>query len=1239
MTNNIRILCILWSSWLPPLREAAQALSLDLTAYTTQDLARYPSLRETVQADLSTADIVLLYRTADPFWEEWKGMWSQLTARNAVVVNSVGELDPAGSKDAYLVYRYLLMGGRENMGSMIRYLIHRFIDPAITYEPPQELPWQGIYHPQIDRVFDDPHAYLNRYRAECGFTPIATVGLLYSRTDWVVGNLAIPQALITALERRHIAVIPVFFYPLKDANLGNLGGTEVIERYFLVEGKSLVDGIVRLTSFPLSAAQGDTGRITGEGERLLRRIGRPLFCPVICYSQTEDEWWHSEEGLGSQASWSLSMPEFEGAIEPLIVGARHEHDETYVAIQERVSHFAARVSRWLTLQRIPPKARKVAFILHNNPCASAEASIGAGAHLDTAQSVVAVLKRMAEEGYRVTPPDDGQALIRMITERHAMSEFRWTTVEDIVAGQGAVALVNSETYTGWWQALPEEARHRMVETWGPPPGTAMVYNGNIVITGLKLGNAIVCVQPKRGCAGTRCDGQACKILHDPLCPPTHQYAATYWWLAREFRADVIVHVGTHGNLEFLPGKGTGLSAKCFPDMGIDDLPHLYIYNADNPAEGTTAKRRTYATIIDHMQTVMASGGLYGDWERLDRLISEYYAFHGADPGRAQVIAHMIASLAGELHLLRNASVTHEDIMSLREQLEAMKSTSLPEGMHILGTHPEGEHLVDFVYAILRYDSGPESLRGLIRRWGVGGGSDSEVEKHAHEACRKYLLEGQQLRHILRVDEDGRGRDTAANLEARIRDLTERIRASDEIGALLTGIQGRYVAPGPSGLITRGHDEVLPTGRNFYSFDPRLIPSPSAWETGKCLAEKTVARYREETGRWPENISFYWQCTDLMWAQGEGLSQMLYLLGVRPQWGNGGQVTSMEVLPLEELGRPRIDITVRVSGITRDNFPSAIAFLDEAIERVASLDEPPDRNFVRKHTQEKLGGKADAGTEAWRRATFRIFSSMPGTYQAGTQLAVYASAWQTEQDLADVFLYWNGYAYGREVKGESAHRELASSLTTVELSFNRTVTDEYDLTGCCSTFGVHGGMINTVRVLSGRQDTKHYYGDTRDPDKVVIRTLQEEIRRVTRAKILHPRWIEGMKKHGYQGAGEIMKRVGRLYGWQATTKSVDASIFDDIARTFVMDKENREFFSTHNPWALEEMARRLLEAKERGLWQPAPDVDEALQEYYLEIEGYVEENITGDGDRQGGSIDIVTSDEIKRWKEKMNEVKS
>ena len=475
----------------------------------------------------------------------------------------------------------------------------------------------------------------------------------------------------------------------------------------------------------------------------------------------------------------------------------------------------------------------------------------------------------------------------------------------------------------------------------------------------------------------------------------------------------------------------------------------------------------------------------------------------------------------------------------------------------------------------------------------------------------------------------------SRIREKIIDLNKRIDESREIESLFSGFDGRYISPGPSGLITRGRDDVLPTGRNFYSLDPYRIPTKAAWEVGKKLANAVIQKHLNGEGRYPENIAIYWMCNDIMWADGEGMAQMIYLIGAKPLWLSNGRLKGFEIIPLNELGRPRIDVTVRVSGITRDNFPNCIELIDEAVQAVASLDEPVEMNYVRKHTLAQLSGNGNS-KEAWRDATLRIFASMPGTYQAGTQLAVYASAWKEEKDLSDIFLYWNGYAYGKGMFGVEKYKQLAENLKTVDVTYNKVVTDEYDLFGCCCYFGTHGGMTAAARTLSGKE-VKTYYGDTREPEHIEVRDLADEIRRVVRTKLLNPKWIEGMKRHGYKGAGDISKRIGRVYGWEATTKEVDDWIFDDIARTFMMNEENRKFFEENNPWALEEIARRLIEAKERGLWNPAPDVLEALKEIYIEIEGWIEEKM-GDmrGDFQGGGIDIITKEEVETWKKKMEE---
>ncbi|MEN6317911.1 MAG: cobaltochelatase subunit CobN [Syntrophaceae bacterium] len=1280
----MKVFTIMWSSYMPLIKEAADALNIELMSYSSKQINCFPDMLRQACRDMKTADLIILYRTNDAFWEEIEEDLHMVKKRIPLVVigsdPSFWAMSTVNPEVVATVYRYVLFNGRENIINMFGYLLHTIFQEKITFRGPEEMPWQGIFHPNMEEVFLSTEDYLAAYRRHISFSPESYIGILYSRSNWVTGNLETERALISAFENNNMAVIPVFLYSLKDENLGNLSGVEAIERFLTQGGSPVVDGIVKLTSFFLGSVRGEMKASDApSGTHLIKKLNIPLFNPVISYYKNRTQWLDDPQGLGTQVAWSIAMPEFEGVIEPMVIGATrgitNPEEESYEPLEDRITRLAARIAGWLNLRKKPNSEKKVAFILHNNPCASVEATVGGGAHLDTIESVADILKRMKDEGYQVNPPINGKALIDEIMNKKAISEFRWTTIGEIVDKGGSLALVDKNKYLQWFDELPERIRGRMSEAWGNPPGeekdgvpAAMVYDGRIVVTGVNYGNAVVCVQPKRGCAGAKCDGQVCKILHDPDVPPPHQYVATYKWLSREYGADAIVHVGTHGNLEFLPGKSSGMSSGCFPDIGIDTMPHLYIYNADNPPEGTVAKRRSNAVLVDHMQTVMVKGELYGDLEQVERLLDEYKRYKDTEPAKAHTISHMIMDKVKGLNLLDgkdDSSHDHfgEKVRKIHDRLSILKNTYIPKGMHIFGRLPEGEKLSDFIYAIVRYENTPDSLRSVITKI-IGRESalkgedlESKVEEVAKAACRYHVFSGIRLDRILgdlfmiRPDEV----PVIQEVEGKIHEVMRNVLASDETASLLNGFNGGYIEPGPSGLITRGRSDVLPTGRNFFSLDPQRIPTPAAWETGKILAQKTIEKFIEDEARYPENIAFYWQCTDIMWSDGEGMAQMMYLMGAKPSWQSNGRVKSFEIIPLEELGRPRIDITVRVSGITRDNFPGSIELLDEAVQAVAALEESPDMNFIKKHTIEKMDGnnppdksphppftkrgrKDERGfSEDFRKATYRIFASMPGTYQAGTQLAVYASAWKTEKDLSDVFLYWNGYAYGKGTFGEPAHNVLKNSLKTVEVTFNKTVTDEYDLTGCCCYFGTHGGMINAARVISGK-DIQNYFGDTREPDKVSVRTLTEEIRRVARAKILNPKWIEGMKEHGYKGAGEISKRVGRLYGWQATAKAVDGAVFDDITRTFMMNEENRKFFEDNNPWALEEIARRLIEAVERGIWNPSPDIKDALKNLYVEIEGWIEEKM-GDikGDFQGGSIDIFTQEEVNAWKEKMEEV--
>ena len=1245
----MRIFAVMWGSHCDLLRRAGKEVSdiLELEVYGSRG-----SVEEILER-ASKADLVLLYRSTDPIWDAMEGGIRELGKRIPIIClgrdPSYWTLSTVRPDIVATVHSYITMGGEENFADMLRYIAKEVWGMDVEVRGLKPIPWEGIYHPDAPSVFSNVDEYLSWYMPK----DAPFIGMIFSRSRWANGDLYVEDTLIRALEAVGLNAIPVFCH-MRDEELGTRGEDEVVLDYFVSEdGRPRVDAVIRLRWFSM-----------GSGNRIeaLKKLDVPIFSPVVSYYKSFEEWESDGSGLGSEVGWAVAMPEFDGMIEPIIVGTTSRDREgigRQIPIEERCLKVARRVARWIGLRRKPREERKVAFFLHNNPCASVEGTVGAGAKLDTLESVARILRRMEEAGYRVESPTSGKELIETIMERKAISEFRWTTTDEIVSKGGALALVSEEEYKSWFSEIPENTRMRICEAWGEPPGDAMVYDGRIVVTGVSYGNAVVCVQPKRGCAGPRCDGQVCKILHDPDIPPPHQYIATYRYIERVFGADLVVHVGTHGNLEFLPGKGVGLSGACLPDIAIGDLPHLYIYNSDNPPEGTIAKRRSYAVLVDHMQTAMTHGGLYDELEELDKLLLEYERICGADPARAHALRHSIEELLRKTNLdseIKDGIPFDEMVREAHGILGRIRNTQIQDGMHIFGQIPEGERRVEFINSILRYDPGDgTSIRAIVASiMGVSlmdllsdqGGIHPDFGMSKGRLLEEIELLGMELirgflsRREASVEEiarevlgdkirEGRNMRKLEALRERVLEIDRRINESREIDSLLHGFDGGYIPPGPSGLITRGREDVLPTGRNFYSVDPYNIPTKAAWKVGERLARVILDKHLREEGRYPENIAFYWMANDIMWADGEGMAQMLALLGVRPLWQPNGRVKGLELIPLEELGRPRIDITVRVSGITRDNFPNCIELLDEAIQMAASVEEPPDMNYVRKHAMAYNGD--------WRDATLRIFSAKPGTYSAGVQLAVYASAWKEEKDLADIFLYWNGDAYGKGIFGEAKHKALKESLKTVDITYNKVVTDESDLLSCCCYFGTHGGMTAAARSISGK-GVKSYYGDTREPENVEVRTLAEEVRRVVRTKLLNPRWIEGMKRHGYKGAGDISKRAGRVYGWQATTREVDGWVFDEIARTFLMDEENRRFFEENNPWALEEIARRLIEAIERELWKPSPDVERALKEVYLEIEGWIEDKM-GDirGEFQGGSIDIVTKEDVESWRKKLEEV--
>jgi len=1222
--DDIHIVTVAWGSDLSLMSEAADDLGFRFSAWTVHDLRTDESARDSFTSACREADIVLLHPSHDPFWD---GVMAGIPDDLPVVTFGYGRDHPAGAtvplRIVSTVSLYALYGGYTNLRNMLAYLAAEVLDIDIDYDPPEETRWEGIYHPQSEKVFDTVDEYLAWYSR----SGPPMVGIIFSRSQWVNGDTATVDALIREIEK-FAGVIPVFCFGVADEEIGTRSGTDVIRDFF----SGRIDLLVELRSFIHT-------RDIEEYLRVLHELAVPVIHPLILYHTTLEEWQADTAGISStEQTWSVALPEFQGMIDMVLAGVAERErgggdiSERHIPVEDRISRVCGRIRRWLSLRARPVDERRIAFILHNKPCASLEGTVGAGAGLDTLESVARILRAMKERGYAVEVPASGEALINEIMDRKAISEFRWTSVREIVEKGGALALLDLQTYLRWFESFPETVRRAVREVWGEPPGEerdgvppAMVHDGKIVITGVEFGNAVVCVQPKRGCAGPRCDGKVCRILHDPDVPPTHQYLATYRWLEEVWGADAIVHVGTHGNLEFLPGKRAGLSAGCYPDIAIGDVPHLYIYNADNPPEGTTAKRRSYALLIDHAQTVMTVSDLYADLRELDDQIGAWRRARDEDRARAHALEHVITELIEEANLaeevgldrLKAGEISFEEVVdAAHDLLMGIYNTQIPSGMHIFGSMPDGDERVEFITAVLRYDGTlHRTARLLTGTTEDDGSTDSlrRIEDAAKDIVAAILETGRPPRSGM--DPGTAGQALLEEVGRQVRDLQDRIDRSDEIGRLLDAMDGRFIPPGPSGLVTRGRPEVLPTGRNFYSLDPTRVPSRAAWRTGTRLADALLERYRSENGTLPEHIAMYWMASDIMWADGEQFAQILYLIGVEPVWEEG-RVRSFRIIPLEELGRPRINVTIRTSGILRDNFYNCIELLDDAIRAVAALDEPVEMNLIRKYSGETGG--------------CHIFGSRPGTYGNGVSLALYASAWEDESDLSDIFIQWNGYAYGRDRYGEERRDLLRKQLTSVDLTFNKTATDEYDLLGCCCYFGVHGGLTAAVRTASGK-DIPSYYGDTRSREDVEVRSLADEIRRVVRTRLLNPKWIEGMKKHTYKGAGDISRRVGTVYGWESTTQEVDDWIFDDIARTFVLDEEMRKFFGDHNPWALEEIGRRLLEAHARNLWNADPDVIDALKEAYLEIEGWMEDRMEGVDGVQGGAVNIYTRDDVPAWK--------
>ena len=1097
---------------------------------------------------------------------------------------------PAGV--AVQAHIYLAQGGVDNLRQLYAFLCDTVLMTGFGFAPPVNTPSWGILDRPAAADNDGP-----------------TIAVLYYRAQQLAGNTGYVEALCRAIESEGGRPLPVYCASLRTAEpelLNALHNADAMVTTVLAAGGA--------TPAAVSAGgNDDTWHVAH-----LAALDIPIL-QGLCLTSSRAQWHDNDDGLSPlDVATQVAVPEFDGRIITVPFSFKEIDNEgliSYVADPERCARVAGLAVRHARLRSIPAAEKRVAILFSAYP--TKHARIGNAVGLDTPASAVALLLAMREAGYRIgdipgVDAGDGDALVHALIERGGQDPD-WLTDGQL---SGNPIRVSAKDYRAWFATLPAELTDAIQQHWGPPPGELFVDrsndpDGEIVIAAMQAGNVVLLVQPPRGFGEN-----PVAIYHDPDLPPSHHYLAAYHWLAAGFGADALVHLGKHGNLEWLPGKTLGMSAACGADAALGDVPLIYPFLVNDPGEGTQAKRRAHATLVDHLIPPMARAETYGDIARLEQLLDEHATIAALDPGKLPAIRQQIWTL------MRAAKMDHDLGLAERPEDDSfadmllhvdgwlceIKDVQIRDGLHILGQAPTGDTELDLVLAILRARQlfgGEQTVPGLRQALGLAeDGHDERTAVDAVEASARELVAALQKSgwDPAAVDSLTDDPDIATILRFAATEVVPRLRGTAaEVDQILRALDGRFIPAGPSGSPLRGLVNVLPTGRNFYSVDPKAVPSRLAWETGVAMADSLLARYRDDYGRWPQSVGLSVWGTSAMRTAGDDIAEVLALLGVRPVWDDASRrVVDLEPIALAELGRPRIDVTVRISGFFRDAFPHVVTMLDDAVQLVANLDEAADDNYVRAHAQADLTEHGDQ-----RRSTTRIFGSKPGTYGAGLLQLIDSRNWRDDADLAQVYTAWGGFAYGRGLDGVSATDDMNRQYRRIAVAAKNTDTREHDIADSDDYFQYHGGMVATVRALTG-QAPAAYIGDNTRPDAVRTRTLSEETARVFRARVVNPRWISAMRRHGYKGAFEMAATVDYLFGYDATAGVMADWMYERLTEEYVLDGDNRKFMAESNPWALHGMAERLLEAAGRGMWaQPEAATLDGLRQVLLETEGDLE----------------------------------
>ena len=1128
------------------------------------------------------------------------------------------------------VRRYMQLGGPENQRGLLMYLRKVFTEPDLEVPEPKVSLAQGIYHPDMPREIT-LEEYLKALEPDR-----PTVGVLINHASWLNGNLEAHDLMIREIERRGANTIPVFCTLTPSDITGSIGGAAVANRYFTENGKPRVGSIV-LAAFGFSTlALSSPTDGSARGRNFFRDIGVPIIACVPLF-RPQAEWEKDGIGMeGGELAVSVAMPEVDGQLTsvPFSFNERDAEGHEFTTFRkDRIERIAGMAVGWARVRDIPVNERRVSILFNSG--AMSDSGLGAAGGLDSFASVQKLLARMKDQGYTIDHvPESSEEIVNNLLSA-VTTNLEWVAENEIP--ERAADMMGAAAYGGWSDALGAVPRECMCRDWGDPPGDIMSLDGKFIIPGVRNGNIYLGMEPERGK-----HAKAKEMMHDPDISPPHSYLAYYRWVAQVFKTDLHVHVGTHGSAEWLPGKGNALSADCYPDIMMEDMPHLYIYVIDDPSEGIVAKRRKRSVLVDHLMPSLTRAETYGGLAELEgHLQSWLFAKQTRQASKMEAIGDEIVRLVAELSMNKELGLeegaAREDILSrcelIFDYITGLKDGLITDGLHILGHVPEGRHMAEMVYCLTRLKNGrTPSLRATVAK-SMGFDLDtlldnmSSIDPHTGNingiivdridvATQELIVSmqeaGYERARCMEIAEGrfGIGSDVMVVVDFICSVLCPNILGiRDEMENMIIGMDGGYIPPGPSGSPTRGNAHLLPTGRNYYSLDPEAVPEEASWKVGVRMADDMIARYVSKEGKYPESVGIVVWSIDTMKTGGDDMAYILWLMGVRPTWGSvGGKITGLDVIPVKELGRPRIDVTVRISSLFRDTFPNLFQLLDEAVELVAGLDESEEDNYIRKHLREDVAGMIKDGmipAEAKELSMMRIFGEPPRTHGAGVDILVESSKWTTVEDLAQMYITCGCSAYGRKWRGDKRPEMFRHRLIALDVAVKNQADREFDLIDVDDGYAYLGGMNAVVRA-AGKERPINYIGDSSDPDRIKTRDLEEEMAYMIRTRVLNPKWIEGLKDHGFAGAGLVASNINHAFGWDATSEVVEDWMYHALAEHFLFDEDNRRWIEVSNPYALKEMLEDLLEANEREMWDAGEETVKRLKELYLEADGVLEE---------------------------------